>query len=246
VLVSLLCILNVNSPVNAQTEDSKSQLISRDQPGGFWFFNGARPAKWENTRKYDRLIFDITYNDWVGDRTSFVNPGPSIGLNTNILFDIPLVQGNRISIGTGFYHSFFTVRHDQDFVVSQNGEFTTFQKKNEDQKFKKSVLGGNSIGLPLEIRFRTKGFRHMKLHLGGKVGYQLNMYNKKVYEDSPGDYWIKSFRFPGINRLTYGVHARLGVRNWALFASYAMNPILDSSSNAKLNLFQLGLSVSLY
>ena len=45
--------------------------ISRFRPGTMWFMTGFRPAIPEKVRKYDRLVFDITYNDWLGDRDPF-------------------------------------------------------------------------------------------------------------------------------------------------------------------------------
>ena len=45
------------------------ELITRYRPGVMWFLTGIRPAQPEKVRKYDRLIFDITYNDWIGRKT---------------------------------------------------------------------------------------------------------------------------------------------------------------------------------
>ena len=48
------------------------------------------------------------------------------------------------------------------------------------------------------------------------------------------------------NRLIYSVHARVGLRNWALYFSYNLNPIFSNQLSTQLNLVQMGLSVSLF
>ena len=88
VLVLLGFILLAN--VGFSQYNSEGELTSRFRAGFMWFYTGLRPAKVDKVRKYDRLIFDITYNDWNGDQELFQNHWASIGLNTNLMFDIPL------------------------------------------------------------------------------------------------------------------------------------------------------------
>ena len=47
-------------------------LVTRNRPGLFWFFNGNRPIQDADSRKYDRCIVELTYNDWFGDFFKFV------------------------------------------------------------------------------------------------------------------------------------------------------------------------------
>ena len=63
ILSIIICVVSGNaiSQYNSEGED----LISRFRPGSMWFYTGLRPATPEKVRKYDRLIFDVTYNDWI-------------------------------------------------------------------------------------------------------------------------------------------------------------------------------------
>ena len=223
-----------------------STLISRHRPGIFWYFNGLNPAKSSKIRKYDRLIFDAAFNSWKGDQAAFSNRWNSIGLTTNLLFDIPLAANNQFSIGTGISHSWFNVAFDPNFKFYTYSNQTFLGNAPSTEHFNEQHLSGHSLSIPLEIRFRTKGWKHFKVHIGGKIGYQLTIYATSVRNEENGKYIEKNYNFGDINRLIYSVHMRIGIRNWGLFANYQLNPLFAHSSSVKLNVFQLGLSLSLF
>ena len=232
----------------SQYDGKEANEVSTFRPGSMWFYSGLRPSKVNKAHKYDRLIFDITYNDWVGDEDLFDNNICSMGLNTNFMFDIPLIKDNSVSLGIGLSYEYKNIRHDNQFVINNVDNKTVYQENQEDLesvKFKKSSLIGNSFSIPLELRFRNKSWKHFKVHLGGKIGYQVNTMSKRVYEVDGHKEVYKLYHFPDVNRLIYSVHARLGLRNWALYFSYNLNPIFSNQFSTQLNLVQMGLSVSL-
>jgi hypothetical protein len=230
---------------NAQKDNE--DLISRYRPGTMWFFTGLRPARLEKVTKYDRLMFDVTYNSWNGrDRKPFENNWASIGFNTSLMFDIPLTKGNTISFGTGLTHSLFRIQHNNLLKVDSTNTFTQFQLKDSLQTFDRSFVGGNTLSVPLEFRFRTKKWQHFKVHIGGKIGYQLNMFSKEITEGLNGKEIDKNNGFPDVNHLVYSAHMRIGIRNWALFGSYNFNSLFSNSASSKLNLLQVGVTISLF
>lgn len=232
----------------AQYDSQGSDLISRFKPGGMWYFTGFRPAIPEKVRKYDRLIFDLTHSEWLGDLEPVQNKWTTIGLNTNLLFDIPLSKGNTVSIGTGLTHSFVKMRNDKIlFSADSTNSFTTFSEvMNSGIQAEKRYLGANSFSIPLELRFRTKGWKHFKVHIGGRVGYQLNVYQKIVTGEYSARTIYRDYSLPDIQRLIYSAHVRIGIRNWSLYGSYNLNSFFSRSSSSELNLLQFGLSVSLF
>lgn len=239
-----LCLLTFASI--AQYDSKGDDEISRFRPGFMWFYTGVRPAKVNKPRKYDRLIFDVTYNDWAGEKNPFENHWASIGLNTNLIFDIPLTKGNTISFGIGVAHQYINIRHDNKFISNDVSKTTVFALKDTNDLFRKSTLSGNSFSIPLELRFRNKSWKHFKIHIGGKIGYQVNILAKQVSTINGRRELNKRFGFPDENKLIYSAHARIGFRNWALFGSYNFNAIFSNSKSTQLNLIQMGLSISLY
>ena len=233
----------------SQYEVKGATESSRFRPGSMWFYSGLRPSKIHKAHKYDRLIFDITYNDWIGDQDLFENNGCSIGFNTSFMFDIPLFKANLISLGVGLSYEYKNIRHDNQFVVNHIENTSIYQENQTDIgfiKFKKSFLRGNSFSIPLELRLRNESWKHFKFHFGGKIGYQLNTMSKRVYEVDGHKEVYKLYHFPDDNKLIYSVHARIGIRNWALYFSYNLNPIFSNQFSTQLNLVQMGLSVSLF
>ena len=245
VISSIICIC-ATFGAQAQYDSKDSSIQSRFRPGSMWFFTGWRPATLEKVRKYDRLIFDVTYNDWIGDKDLFKNHWASIGLNTNWMADIPLTKGNTVSIGIGLSHSFSVIRHNGNLMGDDTTGITTWTPKLPTDEFRKSTLGGHSFSMPLELRFHKESWRHFKLHLGGKIGYQTSLYSKYVvgrFSDRNVD---KDYGFPDQNNLLYSAHVRLGFRNWALFGSYNFNTIFSNASSIQLNHVQMGMSISLF
>jgi hypothetical protein len=211
-----------------------------------WFYSGLRPATPEKITKYDRLIFDITYNDWNGDEQPFNNHWASIGLNTNLMFDIPLAKENVVSLGIGVAHQLVNIRHDNRFQIDPVAGTTNYTLKDSLFFYDKSTLSGNSFSIPLELRFRSKGWRHFKFHLGGKFGYQANLFSKSRGTINGSKELVKRFGFPDKNDWIYSAHFRIGIRNWALFGSYNFNTIFSNPNSIQLNRVQMGLSISLF
>jgi hypothetical protein len=242
----LITLLAICFSAHLQTE-TNDVLKSRFKPGVMWNFTGLRPAEAGKAHKYDRLVFDLTYNDWFGDLKTFKNQWSSIGLNTNLLFDISLNPSSSISFGTGIRHSLFRTENLANlFAADPTNTFTMVSNGANVPDVKRRLLCGNSIGIPLELRFRTKNWQHVKLHIGGTISYQMNVYAKSVLSGPDGRQVVKDYNFADVNRLALSAHARIGIRNWALFGSYGINPMFMNRSSAKLQLFQLGLSASLF
>lgn len=244
-IIIVICCLSSLS-LKAQYDGKDENIASRFRPGFMWFYTGVRPAKVEKPRKYDRLIFDVTYNDWNGDRNLFQNTGLSIGLNTNLMFDVPITLGNTIALGIGVSHQYISISHGNHLVKNETDRTTTYSEKTDLDAFKKSQLSGNNFAIPIELRFRKESWRHLKFHVGGKIGYQANLYNKYVVGSGNSKDVVKNYGFFDQNELTYSAHVRVGLRNWALFGSYNFNPLFSNVNSTQLNLVQLGLSISLY
>jgi Outer membrane protein beta-barrel domain len=241
-LMTVLCLV---TPFFYGQYDSKgSKETSRFRPGIMWHYTGLNPARLEKVRKYDRLIFDITYNDWTGDLKSFGVKPTSIGLGTNFIFDVPLTKGNTVSFGWGFNHHVTHIRHDNTFFINlanKSTEYTFLQSAS------KSSLNFHQLSIPLELRFRKESWRHLKLHLGGKIGYVFAMHETSRLENPNGKKTIiKDYNFSDNNPLQYSAHLRFGLRNYALYGEYNFSKLFTNTQSTQLVIFRLGLSISLY
>jgi len=239
-LASFLACVNLTfAQYDGKGEDEKSRF----RPGSAWFFTGIRPAETEKVRKYDRLIFDITYNDWKGDLQSFKVKPSSIGFGVNFMADKPITKGNTFSIGYGLGYQRGHIRFEQSFYTHQESGTTQHVETAQKQH---SALNFNTFYIPVELRFRKESWKHFKLHLGGKIGYMARLHENTKLEGKYGTTIIKDFQFPDVNHLQYAAHVRLGLRNWALFGEYSFANLFKDPASTQISIFRLGLSVSLF
>jgi hypothetical protein len=234
----VLLTLLVFSSIRAQD----SLLISRHRPGLFWFFDGLRPTKSTDNHKYDRLIIDLTYNDWSGDLKPFQNRWNSIGVNVNFMKDIKFKKTKVFSLGLGLGYGVSSISSEQKFAVQNNIiEFSTIQKSSI---YDYSCFNNHRFFMPLELRFSTKNWNRWKFAVGGSFGINAAMKQRLI--DSDGAKMERTNLSEYTSILNYGVHTRLGYRNFSLFGSYQINNLFRGRGNPDLHQFQLGLSISLF
>ena len=119
-------------------------------------------------------------------------------------------------------------------------EFCWSLKTSEDTYSENKLVSSNAF-IPLEFRFRTKGWRHFKFHIGGKLGFQTGLLSKTLDEDEV--HTNKSYHGHLVNRFTYSLHSRIGIRNYALFTSYNFNSLFKNKKSVDIKWLQVGLSI---
>lgn len=223
---------------------SDSNLISRHRPGVMWYFNGFRPIKDADNRKYDRLIFDLTYNDWTGEVSPFRNKWNSIGVNTNFMSDIKLKNNYDYSIGIGVGYGYSTISSDIKFI--ENTENTVLiGAKQPNETYNYSSLHSHRFYMPIELRFSSSDWSRVKFIVGGSFGIQTGLKQLLITKDNSH----KQKEINDINcrnKLSYGIHLRFGLRNLAFFGSYQISPMFKKGDNPDIHLVQFGLSLSLF
>lgn len=237
-----LFILLFSFKALAQFGYKDENIASRFKPGIMWFNTGWRPAPEEKTRKYDRLIVDVVYSmpDIAGVKQTTKG---SFGWNMNTMWDIPLTKGNTVSIGVGL--SYRNARLGlSNYVYEDSVAKTTTLLDSTYSNLNKQVLGSHAFAVPIELRFRAAKWKHLKFHVGGYFGYQPRMYNKLWYNENETVYTRK--KLLDNNPMIYGVHARLGFRNVALFADYRVSTSFKSDKSMELNFLTFGLSFSIF
>lgn len=240
----LLCYLSLFTTIFFSQE---KDLVSRYKPGVMWFFTGVRPAQPEKVRKYDRLIIDLTYNDWLSSTSKpFQNNITSIGFNSSLMFDVPLVPKNKIAFGWGISYGLYRVNHHDLFIRNSDSSFTSVVKNIEQYGIEKSIFKMHSLAIPVELRFRGEHWKHFKFHVGGKLAYQFLGTTVLTTKSDGITSKQKINGFYDLNHLNASAHIRVGIRNWALYAQYNFIPFFKAKQSIQLTGFQIGLSVSLF
>ncbi len=242
----VVCLIIFGFNINAQKVDSS--LISRYRPGFMWFYGGIRPSKLVDAKKYDRLIVDLNYNDWINkNQPLFKNHWSSIGFNIQTVFDIPFNANNTVGMGFGIGYGHSRIQSDYLLNHVDSNQTTILTEIPLNSGIEKSVFTVNKIFVPIELRFRTAGWKHFKFQLGGRIGYQFLGQTHLFTKNNSGlEVETITSGFKDLDPLLMSVHARIGIRNWALTASYNLNPYFKNKQSTTLNGLELGLSISLF
>ena len=236
-----IAILFLPILLHAQQDES---LVSRSRPGLFWFFNRSRPIKDADYRKYDRCIVEATYNSWFGDINPFQNKWNSLGYHFSINKDIQLKSTERVTFGLGFGYSYLNHSLDRVFFNTQHESVDTeFPNPNDSLIFSKLTI--HQFYVPLELRLKSLGWKHVKFILGARVGVQPMIFSKtKFWENEAEQYEEK--RMQDMRWFYTAVYCRLGIRNWSLVGILHPLHLFPSKQSVQLMPFQLGLSLSLF
>lgn len=232
--------------LNAQYNAADDGLVSRFKPGIGWYFSGTKPYKEKKLRKYDRLIIDIVYNDWQGDREIFKTPWQSVGFNIALMADKVITKKNTFSIGYGLSFSHYNNKSNQSFVRNIQEGSTVLQPFDTADEISRNKFTANYLEVPLEFRFKTKGYKHFKFMVGGKIGFQLNSFTKTSQLVEGQRYTTRIYNFPDNNKLRYGATVRIGIRNWAIFGAYYFSELFTNKNSVQLSPVSMGISISLF
>ena len=219
-----------------------SLLISRHRPGLFWFFDGMRPTKSTDNHKYDRLVLDLTYNDWCGDLSPFQNRWNSIGVNVNFMKDIKFKKTKVFSLGIGIGYGFSSISSNYKFLVDK--QLIEISKIEKSGILDHARANLHRFYMPLELRFSTKNWNRIKLSLGGYFGINADMNQRLI--GSEGSKLEQTNLTSNASILNYGVHTRIGYRNFSIYSSYQINSLFRGRGNTNLHQLQLGVSFSLF
>jgi len=240
----LICLLTALSSF-AQYDGKDPDIASRFRPGFMWFNTGWRPAGENSAPKYDRLMLELSYNDWINDSALFLVKPSSIGFNVHGMWDIPLTVGNSVGLGIGLSYRYQHISYDGALLRDSSNRATVWQLNDGTMTgADRSVFGSHAFAIPFELRFRTPKWKQVKLHLGFHIGYRVQTYTKMWYNDKETS--VKDRYFFDNAPFFYGVHARVGIRNWALFADYSISKQFSSSKSTALNPISFGITCSLF
>ncbi|MBL7876004.1 MAG: outer membrane beta-barrel protein [Cyclobacteriaceae bacterium] len=114
----------------------------------------------------------------------------------------------------------------------------------------KSMLVANYVEIPIDIRFDTKPediSRSFNVALGGRIGYLYDSFRKVKFEDK-GETIKDKYKSPlGLNRLRYGIYARIGLGSFSLFSFYNLSNMFEKGKGplgADFNTMTYGISIN--
>lgn len=211
----------------------------------------------------DRLIIELTHDNWLNKPDYIETKWFSRGLNAFIMWDMPLTKNGTISIAPGLgisntnvFNNVFIQRSATDdstylTIIPKSVPNLTTENITTDSvalKYNKNKLAVTAIDVPFELRFRTnpaKG-KPFKIAIGARIGYVVNAHTKYKGEDyrdgSQREVTIKEAPAYNINRLKYGVTGRIGYGNFNVFGYYSLSKLFDTAKAPEITPISIGIS----
>lgn len=119
---------------------------------------------------------------------------------------------------------------------------------------RKSQLITNYVEVPFELRYTLNPddpARSFKVSVGGRIGYLYDAFTKIKYKADGETKQIKDKQNFNLNRLRYGVSAKIGFGNFALFGYYNLSTLFKEGEGmytggqpVDFNTFTAGISLS--
>jgi hypothetical protein len=193
-------------------------------------------------RSEDKIVLEITNDMWLNlpegvDLRPF-SPGVKVYLFSDYTFgnsDVSFAWGLGVSVDNVHSNAVFIQEETEEGTVGDQ-TLTPFQ---EGYEYDKNKFVTTFIEVPLELRYIKTGRNPFKLAAGFRVGYMVSNHQKII--DTEGK--RKFYDFDDMNRLRYGVSARLGVGMVQLTGFYSLVPLIEEGNGTEdLTAVSLGLS----
>ena len=177
---------------------------------------------------------------------------PSKGVGIYYLYDMPIGESKfsfHPGLGVGFESYAFSQNVSLTYAPGDDSVSIVDLDADVYETVDKSKLVTHYVDVPLEFRFYSKeNYRGFMVGLGAKVGYLFSSYTKVKYQNEGEGFTQKQKQDPdfNLNRLRYGVSARLGFRGFNLHGQYMLSDLFKSGGGPEVNNYKVGLSIALF
>ena len=209
-------------------------------------------TKPDKLKKEDFCVIEAYTDLW--QNTPSVLKTKTLNRGYNIYFsnDNPLGKSNfSVSYGIGVSaHNMYS--NCMPFEVLDTAGIATgktdFLAIPDNIKYKKNKLTLFYADIPVEFRFRTKNAKaNFKFAVGFKAGYLLQSHTKYEgdrLDNITGDIKYKVFDIPNIEKLRYGITARIGYGRYNVSGYYALTTLFNKGVGPEMFPISVGLAVA--
>ncbi|RLD63865.1 MAG: hypothetical protein DRJ01_02585 [Bacteroidetes bacterium] len=189
---------------------------------------------------------DFTTSLPVSEEYLDLNTGKSWGVNLNLFQQSIGIIKNNVGLVTGLGFEFNNYRFDNKQMVL-SGDSTVLYAFNETQKtYQKNKLATTYLTVPLLLEFQIHAGERNKpffLSVGAVGSIKLGSHLKLKTdggsrEKQRNDYHLSPFR--------YGVTARIGYDDFAVFANYSLQQMFEKDKGPELYPFTIGVSFLIF
>lgn len=212
----------------------------------------------QKMRSEDFFISEIFSDIWQQVPQGLTPATLNRGYNANILMDYPLGKSNfafAAGIGLSFHNLYSNSNLSRaiDTIGNHTGH-TVFTEIPENFDYSNNKLTLMYLDIPIEFRFRTKNLTdNFKFAIGFKAGYNVKNYTKYHGNQLDGtlnqdgtaaNIKVKEYNIQNIEKLRYGVTARIGYGRYNVFAYYALTPLMKKGKSNADDMFPISVGIA--
>ena len=195
-------------------------------------------------RPADQLMVDLFTDHWAGLPDDIDANLINRGIRINALRDIPLGLSN-FSFAIGAIFSGHNLYSDHAYV-NHDGQFGFFPIEGS---FSNNKLSLNYLGVPVEIRYKTRHrSRALKLHAGLTVSRLINAHTKFTGTDPVTGRYIKTkeARLGQIQAHSLSVQFRVAYSRLGIFSGIALSNLFEQDDLSAMQPVSIGLVYMLF
>lgn len=192
----------------------------------------------------DFLVIQLGYVGLAGTGAGNINTGFNRQINIAFMYDFPLQKTNfSLAAGLGIGSDHYQLK-DMSLNLRSSSSVPDFESSDNYSKFK---LATTYLEIPLELRYRqvpenaNKGF---KVGLGLKVGNLLNAHTRSVSNVNGSKLIEKEATKRLFNTWRFAGTARVGLGNFAVYGTYALNGLFKDNGTYDVNAYSIGFMLS--
>ena len=201
------------------------------------------------------LLIDVGFN-FLPDNPDGMDVGfwGSKIVNFYYYWDIPIGKSHfSFGPGIGVGLEKYSFEDDNTFVLDNDGNTDVTALSNilgDDVEIKKSKIAANYVDIPIEFRFHLNKENHdqgFRAAIGGKVGFLFDGHTKVKYEEDGDNKKFKQKDNFNLQRLRYGLTARIGFPGINFFGYYSLSELFESGNGPDETTaapFNVGISIS--
>ena len=165
--------------------------------------------------------------------------------NLNILEHKFGIAGNYFGITTGLGFSFTSVAFKDNYVLSYDADTLT-GAIDSVYSYSKNKLKATYLTMPLLLEFNTSNDPNKSFYLATGVvgGVRIASKVKTVGEFDGKEFKQKRKGTYGLNSFKLDATARLGYKDFGVFASYSLLPLFDNGVTTEAYPLSFGLSLN--
>jgi hypothetical protein len=173
--------------------------------------------------------------------------------NFYLYYNIPIKESHfMVSPGLGVGHNSYTFKNEYTLVRNKTSRHTELEKAQsllgDNPTVNSSSLDINYVDLVTEFRFNANRLEPQDgffLAIGGNLGIRFNAYTTIQYQEDNQTKTSTTEESFDLNRLRYGLIARIGWGRFGAFYSYTLSNLFNNEGPSKNNIHPFSFGVSL-